>query len=156
MLGYNFTFMCKLEPILDEDGKVAQYYPQNLYKNDKNLPLHQYGKESFCKFSPKLKPIKGVYLWVVNNEVIYIGETDNLEKRFRQGYGNVSPRNCFKGGQSTNCKMNKVALQLFLQGKEIEIYFYETEEYKNVERELLQRINTKYNQKNNRSAMKRS
>ena len=22
--------------ILDEDGKVAQYYPQNLYKNDKN------------------------------------------------------------------------------------------------------------------------
>ena len=22
MLGYNFTFMCKLEPILDEDGKV--------------------------------------------------------------------------------------------------------------------------------------
>lgn len=45
--------------------------------------------------------------------------------------------------------MNKVALQLFLQGKEIEIYFYETEEYKDVERELLQRINTKYNQKNN-------
>lgn len=85
-----------------------------------------------------------------------IGETDSLEKQFRQGYGNISPRNCFKGGQSTNCKMNKVALQLFLQGKEIEIYFYETEEYKNVERELLQRINTKYNQKNNRSAMKRS
>ena len=51
--------------------------------------------------------------------------------------------------------MNKVALQLFLQGKGIEIYFYETEEYKNVERELLQRINTKYNQKNNCSAMKR-
>ena len=49
--------------------------------------------------------------------------------------------------------MNKVALQLFLQGKEIEIYFYETEEYKNVERDLLQRINTKYNQKNNKRNM---
>lgn len=35
----------------------------------------------------------------------YIGETDNLEKQFRQGYGNISPRNCFKGGQSTNYKM---------------------------------------------------
>lgn len=93
----------------------------------------------FCKFRLNLSNIKkqGVYLWLVDNEVVYIGETINLRNRFKIGYGNISPRNIFVGGQSTNCKMNRVAMQYFEQGKAIKIYFYETDDCKNIEKDLL-------------------
>mgnify|MGYP006992120035 CR=1 FL=1 len=46
--------------------------------------------------------------------------------------------------------MNKLVLDLFEQGKIIDLYFYETKHYKEVEKELLKRINTLYNVKDNR------
>ena len=45
--------------------------------------------------------------------------------------------------------MNSVVLDKDNQGKTISIYVYETKEYKRVERELLEKINTPYNKKNN-------
>ena len=48
------------------------------------------------------------------------------------GYGKISPRNCYAGGQSTNCKMNKIVLELFQQGKRVDLFFHKTENYKNV------------------------
>ena len=91
----------------------------------------------------------GVYLWVVNGEVIYIGETANLRTRFNTGYGIINPRNCFFGGQSTNCKMNKVAMRFFEEGTLINLYFLETFDYKRIELELLCSVKTKYNIKDN-------
>ncbi len=29
-----------------------------------------------------------------------------MQKRVNSGYGKISPKNCFKDGQSTNCKVN--------------------------------------------------
>ena len=66
------------------------------------------------------------------------------------GYGNISPKNCFVGGQRTNCKMNKVVLQMYSENKKIDIYFFETKSYKTVEEDLLLSIETPYNVKNNR------
>jgi hypothetical protein len=45
--------------------------------------------------------------------------------------------------------MNKVVLEQARMGKYVKLYFYETEEYKRVELELLKEINTKYNVKDN-------
>ena len=45
--------------------------------------------------------------------------------------------------------MNKVVLNLFEQGKRIDLYFYETPNYKQVELDLLQKIKTQYNAKDN-------
>ena len=28
--------------------------------------------------------------------------------RYNNGYGRISPRNCFQGGQSTNCRVNNL------------------------------------------------
>ena len=91
----------------------------------------------------------GVYLWVSGEEIIYIGETRDFAKRFNMGYGNISPRNCFKGGQNTNCKMNKIVMKYYEKHVPINLYFLETNEHKKVERELLDHINTKFNKKNN-------
>jgi len=66
------------------------------------------------------------------------------------GYGTISPRNCFEGGQKTNCKMNKVVLEIYKNGQKIDIYFYETKDYKAIEKELLESITTPYNVKNNK------
>ena len=148
--GYDFQFLQRILPDCDTDGCIIKFFPQERYDNKDNLPLLDNGNGAFCHFSIDVSSCAGVYLWVVDKEIIYIGETENLHHRFNMGYGNISPRNCYKGGQSTNCKMNKLVLELYEQGKNIDLYFYETANYKVVERELLKRINTPYNVKDNR------
>ena len=86
---------------------------------------------------------------MVGGEIIYMGETVNLAKRFNMGYGNISPRNCFVGGQSTNCKMNKVVMEYYEKCMPIDLYFYETADNKKVELTLLRRYNAKYNVRDN-------
>lgn len=129
------------------------YSPQNNYNNKKHYPyLVGINEETlFCKFKPNLPKIKGVYLWVDDeDEIIYIGEGENLYKRFNNGYGNISPRNCYKGGQSTNVKMNRVALSYFNNNRSIDIYICESSEHKRIEHELLSLIKTQYNIQNNK------
>ena len=146
--GYPFRYIQQLIPDCI-DGKAAKYYPQKNYNNVDHLPLLPDGHGTFCRFSVDAPAAAGVYLWVVYGEIIYIGETVNLAKRFNMGYGNISPRNCFVGGQSTNCKMNKVVMEYYEKCTPIDLYFYETADNKQVELTLLRRYNTKYNVKDN-------
>ena len=147
--GYKFAFLQDINPKRDENGNIIEYAPQSKYNNTKGLPLNKHGSGSFCKFSIDAGEWPGVYLWVVDDELIYIGETENLSQRFNMGYGIIAPRKCFKGGQSTNCKMNKVVLELSKIGKTVKLYFLYTYENKQVELELLNPINTQYNAKHN-------
>lgn len=149
LFGYDFYYIQQLIPEC-VNGKVKEYYPQNNYTNKDNLPLLYYGSGAFCRFSIDAPSISGVYLWVVESEIIYIGETFDLRQRFNVGYGNISPRNCYVGGQSTNYKMNKVVMEYYKKGKPVNLYFYATPNYKHVELEMLGRIRTKYNVKDNR------
>ncbi len=149
VLGYQFCYLQEIIPELDARGCIVKYYPQDRYDNNKNLQLSKFSDGAFCRFSINAGDWPGVYLWVVDNRIIYIGETDDLKGRFNIGYGNISPRNCYVSGQSTNCKMNKVVLDLFEQGKRVSLFFYETTDYKRVELELLRKIVTPNNVKNN-------
>ena len=127
-------------------------YPQQKYKNVKNHNLLNgiYMDTPFCKIKmPDLSKKSGVYLWVEEGEIIYIGETNNLHRRFNSGYGQISPRNCYVGGQNTNVKMNRIALDHYMQGKTIDIYVCETPYNKFLEKYLLDNISTKYNVRNN-------
>lgn len=146
--GYPFRFIQQLIPACNND-EVIKYYPQKDYHNTANLPLLHHGKGAFCRFSINAPAVAGVYIWVVENEIIYIGETSNLATRFNRGYGSISPRNCFVGGQSTNCKMNKVVMEYYERHTPVNLYFYETKHYKQVELELLCHCHTKYNVKDN-------
>ena len=148
LLGHKFEFVQKLVPYCNEQGAI-KFHPQDDYENKNTLPLLKNGKGAFCRFVIDAEDVPGVYLWLVDDEIIYIGETKNLRKRFNTGYGNISPRNCYLGGQSTNCKMNKVVLEYFEAGKQIKLYFLKTDDYKKVELELLSKICTRYNVKDN-------
>lgn len=133
--GYKFNCVQVLSPNRDREGRIIEYKPQEEYNNVNQLLLLPSGKGTFCEFQIDCEAQAGVYLWVVDDEIIYIGETNNLKRRFNQGYGVIHPRNCFVGGQSTNCKMNKVVLEVYKKEKEIKIYFYRTDNYKQVELE---------------------
>lgn len=150
--NYEFDYIETIE-IKEKITKEKPEHPAERYKkkNKKNLPLLQEGLLDFCKFKlQNAKDVCGVYAWVINDEVVYIGEAINFRKRFNMGYGIISPRNCFVGGQKTNCKMNNVVLETYKNGQTIDIYFFETKDYKAVEKELLLEITTRYNVKNNK------
>ncbi len=70
--------------------------------------LNKYGDNIFCEFliDTNLNE-NGIYCWVVNDKVKYIGRcTDNFKKRVNQGYGKINAKNCYKDGQATNCHLN--------------------------------------------------
>lgn len=67
---------------------------------------------------------------------MYVGECKNLTARFNTGYGQISPRNCFVGGQETNCRINKLILSEAVQGHGVRLWFMQTAAYKTIEMEL--------------------
>jgi len=145
--GYLFRFVQELQPERDDSGNIKTFFPQRDYTGDK--PLHAFGDGAFCRFSVRAGNIPGVYLWVLDGHILYIGETMNFQRRFNVGYGNIEPINCYIGGQTTNCKMNKLVLSLAQQEKYVKLYFHETKEHKRVELELLGKVQTPYNVKDN-------
>ncbi len=148
---YEFEYIQDLIPMC-QNGKLRVYNHLNSAYN--GYEKNEYGKNDFCDFwieYPKGK--SGVYIWVVENEIIYIGETEDLLSRFNTNYGHITPYNCTIKGQTTNCKMNNTVLELFRKhNKIVHLYFLPTPNNKEVEAILLANINTKYNSKNNKKA----
>jgi hypothetical protein len=108
----DFKFICEIKPLINDRGQIMEYYPSTKYNNRANKKLNKYGKGPFCRFRiPNIINSEGVYIIKVNNDILYVGECENLSHRFNLGYGQISPRNCFVGGQSTNCKINSYILQ---------------------------------------------
>lgn len=137
--GTEFRFVCDLKLKVGADGQVASLMPQRRYKNVKNLPLNAYGGGPFCKFRvPGRFNERGVYALVVGGSVKYIGECVSISSRFNSGYGNISPRNCFKDGQETNCRINVLIRAEAIQGRKVELYFHGTSEHKQLEKQLLE------------------
>ena len=121
-LNYDFVKAGVLKPVLKADGRIDGYKACTLksdYEEDSDYELmdlskpltlitteaHEIiGDKEFCKFDfTKLdlpnKP--GVYLWVIDGIVVYIGRAINdsnesLHNRFAKGYGNITCRPCFK------------------------------------------------------------
>lgn len=121
--------------------------PQNQYRNNRALPLNRYGGGPFCHFRISTSMHHaGVYAVVANQEVIYIGECQNLPNRFNDGgYGTIHPRNCFKGGQSTNCRINALILGAAKQGCEIDLWFHASSDRYDVERRLILELRPRWN-----------
>lgn len=139
-----FKFVCEIIPSKAPDGKPLEFYPYMNYKKDKRL--NKYGKGPFCKFKiPDNINRAGVYIIKVNGKVKYVGECEDLSRRFNSGYGQISPRNCFIGGQATNCKINSYILLEIKKGAKVQLYFYETKERFLLERELINKYKPEWN-----------
>jgi len=141
-----FGLACEIIPKSDENG-IVEFFPQGRYENKKNLPLNKFGKGPFCKFSidRKFSGKSGVYLIKVNDVIRYVGECDDFHGRFYMGYGNISPRNCFDGGQPTNCRINSEILKCGKSDDKILLYFLETEDRFKVEHVLIKKLNPSWN-----------
>lgn len=134
LLDYDFEYVCDIEPVRGKDGSLAQFMPQDRYRNARNLALNKYGSGPFCKFKiPSRFQTCGVYVLSACHELRYVGECANLSKRFNMGYGIISPKNCFKGGQETNCRLNNLLCAASIAGTRISLWFFQTPDYKSVE-----------------------
>jgi hypothetical protein len=91
----------------------------------------------------------GVYAFTVLGNVQNIGRCENLSSRFNGGggYGNISPRNCFSGGQHTNCHVNNEIYKAAVRGERISLWFFQTEDFKAVEADLLSSVALPWNKK---------
>ena len=143
---YEFRYISAIDPEREADGAIREIISQASYDNSAQLPLNRYGKGAFCKFKiPRNIEIAGVYALCANGDVRYIGECVGLSSRYNMGYGNISPRNCFVGGQETNCRINSLVLQEIKGREDVSLWFYATEEYKTIERELRESLSLRWN-----------
>ncbi len=86
--------------------------------------LNRYGDETYSRFylrDAEWLGRKGLYCYALGEMIVYIGQSrDSFGKRINQGYGNISPKNCYLDGQATNCHVNSLVtrhrdgLRLFL------------------------------------------
>ena len=143
---FEFEHVCDIEPVRLKDGSIGQHMPQERYKNERNLPLNKYGAGPFCKFKiPSRFQESGVYVLTVDGAARYVGECANLSARFNAGYGNISPKNCFKGGQETNCRLNNLVYTACLSGQRISLWFLQTYDYKTMELALRSALRLTWN-----------
>ena len=134
---HDFIHVCDIVPARNEDGSIRLIMPQARYRNIRNLPMNNYGAGPFCKFTIGNEFRKsGVYVLTVDGQVRYVGECANLSTRFNMGYGNISPKNCFKGGQETNCRLNNLIWATANAGHRIALWFLHTADYKSIEASL--------------------
>jgi len=144
--GYGFARVCLIQPECDQDGQPRQYLPQGEYSNARGLPLHRYGAGPFCRFRiPADLHVGGVYLLALNDSVCYVGECENLSLRFNIGYGQISPRNRYEGGQQTNCRLNHLILEALRGRHRIELWFHEASDRQAVERRLIANLAPPWN-----------
>ena len=74
---------------------------------------------------------KGVYFYFVGKKLYYIGRCkDSMKQRINSGYGHITPKNCYKDGQTTNCKMNAFVLE---NKRKINLKIYVMDDDKQIE-----------------------
>ena len=106
--GIRFVAPVEIAPRKTPNGSVRAYMPQSRYQKAGAKPLNRHGAGPFCHFKVAgLPPAQGVYVLVIDGVPRYVGKAANLAQRWGpQGYGAISPANCFTGGQPTNCRIN--------------------------------------------------
>src|ERR1700734_1270057 len=105
-----FESTCRIDAKRDESGVLCDFTPHVTLASRLDLKLLPGGEGPFCEFSipDRFRGIPGVYVFLVDDALVYAGECQCLVKRVNQGYGRIAPRNCFKNGQSTNVRVNSL------------------------------------------------
>ncbi|CAN5487751.1 hypothetical protein BH10CHL1_BH10CHL1_01370 [soil metagenome] len=146
---YNFEWTALIRPQLDDAGAIQAFHPSADYKNPQGLALHAYGAGPFCKFHiPSDKTHAGVYVLTLNAKPNYIGECTNLANRYNSGYGAISPRTCYEGGQPAYCRVNHLIFNAAKAGQHIELWFLKTANRPAVVSELTKLLRPPWNQRN--------
>lgn len=143
---YYFHDLGELEVERDSSGWPISLRPQDRFENPAGLRTHSYGDLEYCRFKIGGLPRgPGVYAFVSDGEVVYIGKAGLIAKRFMPGYRLISPRMCYEGGPQTTCRINALVLVEALSGRSIHVLVLETTAFEAVESELIQIYQPKWN-----------
>lgn len=111
--------------------------------------LNPNGNKKFCRFSlieSNLIDRRGIYFYQLSNEIAYIGRCrDSFRNRFNNGYGRISPKNCYIDGQSTNCKINSLVNQHSGAIKVFVLPMNDEYQIVSLEKELIQKYKPEWN-----------
>lgn len=146
--GLRFSRLGSPEFVLERStGRPKEYMPQSRFEGAGSTPLNAWGEGPFCKFSlQELSAEAGVYVLAVDGGIRYVGRTENLRQRWGpSGYGSISPRNAFVGGQSTNCKVNHLILDAALSEARVTLYFRPTADHTEIEAALIRNLEPPWN-----------
>ncbi|ADQ66604.1 hypothetical protein C499_02564 [Halogeometricum borinquense DSM 11551] len=137
LCGYAFGRVCDIEPDRTERGVIDIHVPQSEYAKRDEKAVHDYGWGPFCSFGvpDDGTHCSGVYVIAVADEVVYVGETKDLYDQFTNGYGRISPANCFEGGQGTNCRLNTGIFHAVRAGDRVSIHLHATDDFEGTEAE---------------------
>ena len=122
-------------------------------KNNRNKNylsfLNNYGDKVYSHFGISENEVfnkKGIYTYYLNDKIKYIGITkDNYQKRINNGYGNISPKNCFKDGQTTNCHLNWLISSSFNNIKFYVKIMDNVDQIMSIEKKLIQKYDPPWN-----------
>jgi hypothetical protein len=148
LLDYEFTLAGPIEGERGEDRLVLTYTAYERFANPHGLPLNAYGQGPFVRLRvPPLPRAPGVYAVARGMEVLYIGRArDSLFSRWgRGGYSVIDPRNCYRGGQSTNCHINNLIGIELVAGRELQLYTHAVADPSSVESRLIRSIRPPWN-----------
>ena len=111
--------------------------------------LNNYGDKVYSHFGISENEVfskKGIYTYYLNDKIKYIGITkDNYQKRINNGYGNISPKNCFKDGQTTNCHLNWLISSSFNNIKFYVKVMDNIDQIMSIEKKLIQKYDPPWN-----------
>jgi len=145
--GLEFEPIGTVQPEREADGTVREFMPQSRYAKASTVSLNPNGAGPFCRFSIAYGLHEsGVYVLTLDGDPVYAGKCEDLARRWGPlGYGAISPKNCFVGGQSTNCKINNRVLIHCRNGERLELWFHRTADTAAVERRIILSIDPPWN-----------
>jgi hypothetical protein len=145
--GLRFVRVAALDPKRGSDGSPLEFMPQVRYAKSATSVLNAYGGGPFCKFGiPWFHVGAGVYVISVDGRAMYVGECQHLAERFNaRGYGAIQPKNCYVGGQATNCKVNAKVLNEAKAGRVPVLWFLETDDRYRMEQGLIASLHPEWN-----------
>jgi hypothetical protein len=147
--GYEFTHGSVIDLRRNDDGMPLLDNPSQKYNNTKSLPLHECGVGPFVflELTPRPPQVPGVYAVVMDGtRIMYVGQAEkSVWGRWRSGAARISPRNCFKGGQSTNCYLNIVIHKSIVANRALDLFVLATSEYDEIEDDLIDQLQPPWN-----------
>jgi hypothetical protein len=135
-----------LEFDLGPDGRPICYDPGMRSPLAASGQRHPDGLGPFCRFrAPSAPASAGVYVFLVDGAVVYVGISANLRRRLNREYGRISPRNCFQGGPRTTCRINASLYQKADAGSRIDLLIKQTPNPQEAEGELIESFRPAWN-----------
>lgn len=148
LCGQDFDWIAEVQPDAGADGRPFEYMPQNGYAKAKEKPLNKHGHGPFCRFSIAGLPAHpGLYAVTVDRCLAYVGiASRSLKQRWGfSGYAEIQPVNCYRGGQSTNCKINHEILLAVREGHVVELWIRRDSNPRPLERLLIRKLDPPWN-----------